>query len=216
MDSLNAKITDMQKYIQEHSNLLLGQQNQMSNIVYNEKNRLLEKQSSIDNAYSSQQRAAYLNNNLQKQYNAFNKILVVILIGASLLFVLALFNPYLTFLPSFFTPIIYIIVISTVIIYSLVIYFDIRNHDPLNYDKLYFKQMISTTSNEDNSGSDLSDNSSNELTCSNQGCCTEDSTTWDPDTAKCIIKKTNVDPAKSGFTNITPNHPYEYGDYSKY
>ena len=218
LNKLNDNITKMQSGIKIHSNVLLGQQRAMNDIVNTENNRLVDKKRNIEDAYSSQQRAVYLNNNLQKKYNAYNKILIVVFIGALVLFILGLLAPYLTFLPPFFVPIKYIGVISTVVIYSLVIYWDIRKHDPLNYDKLYLKPLPSTDSSgeEDTSGNDESDSSSNELSCNNESCCAE-GTTWSNITGQCIIQATTTEAdIVDGFRAISPNSQYEYTDYSKY
>jgi hypothetical protein len=217
LNKLNDNISKMQTGIQVHSNLLLGQQRAMSDIVNNENNRLIDKQRNIENAYSSQKRAVYLNNNLQKKYNAYKKILIIVFIGALVLFILGLLAPYLTFLPPLFVPIKYIGVISTVVIYSLVIYWDIRKHDPLDYDKLYLKPLSSTgVSGEDTSGNDESDSSSNELTCNNESCCAE-GTTWSSITGQCIIQESSSDKdIVDGFRSISPNSQFEYSDYAKY
>ena len=93
LSKLNDNISKMQTGVQVHSNLILGQQRAMSDIVTTENNRLVDKQRNVENAYSSQQRAVYLNNNLQKKYNAYTKIIIVIFIGALVLFILGLLAP---------------------------------------------------------------------------------------------------------------------------
>jgi hypothetical protein len=205
VDSINS----LNRNVNQIQSNLLAQQNNVNNIVTNENSRLNYRKQSIDNAYSTQKRAVYLNDNLQKQYNAFNKILVVVLIGAAVLLILGLLEPYLTFLPPFFIPIKYITIFSTVIIYSLVIYFDIQKHDPLNYDKLYLRHMTSNTSI---SGDDMSYNDttttdfSHNASCNNEACCTI-GTVWDPINGNCVIE---------GFDNISPAGDFEFVDYSKY
>jgi hypothetical protein len=135
-NSLNSLQTNLDS-VDSKSNALLTKQESVNTIVTNEKNRLDQKKENIDNAYSSQQRAIYMNDNISKRYNAYSKILIAAVIGAFVLFVIALLQSYLLFIPSFIFIIIYISILSGVLIYSISIYVDIRKHEQIDYDRIY-------------------------------------------------------------------------------
>jgi len=147
LDGLNTKLTTLQG----QSNTLLTKQDSVNTILTNEHSRLEEKKQSVDNAYSSQQRAIYMNDNIQKKYNAYSKILIAVVIGAAILFALSFLQSYVPFIPSSIFVISYIIIISTVAIYSINIYRDIQRHERLDYDRLYMKPM-SASDRMDSSG----------------------------------------------------------------
>jgi hypothetical protein len=209
LGTLNTTISNLQPSLttlQQYSSSVLSQQNSMNTIVNNESSRLNDKKQSIDNAYSSQQRAVYLTDNTQKQYNGYSKMLVVIVIGASVLFLLGILQPYLTFLPPFFIPIKYVTVFATVFIYCFLIYQDIQKHDPMNYDRIHQKTMDASGMDVSGSNSSTSDSSSNSIFCSNNACCAT-GTFFDTSLNQCL-------PNKQGFENINPVGAYEYSDYS--
>lgn len=205
---LNTNITALNtnlNNIQGQSNVTLAQQQSMNTIVNNEHTRLNDKKQTIDNAYSSQERAIYMNENIQKRYNSYSKILIIWVIALVVLFILNLTEPYLTFLPPLFFPLKYITVFSSVFIYTFLIYNDIQKHERLDYDRLYNKPLDASYS--DISG--ITDTSSNDISngCVNEACCSE-GTTWDISSGTCL-------PNRQGFDNMN-NTPFEYSDYSKY
>jgi len=144
--------------IQGQSNTLLTHQDSVNTIVTNEQSRLEQKKQSVDNAYSSQQRAVYMNDNVQKRYNAYSKILVAIVIGGAVLLALTFLQSYVPFIPSSVFMISYIIIISTVAIYSIAVYIEIQRHERLDYDRLYVKPLSDSSGMLDYSSSEISYN----------------------------------------------------------
>ena len=199
ISSLNANLNT----IQSQSNATLAQQQSMDQIVTNEKVRLNEKKQTVDNAYSSQQRAIYMNENVQKRYSAYSKILIIWVIAAFVLFLFNLIEPYMTFLPPFFFPIKYVTIFSTVFIYTFLIYNDIQKHERLDYDRLYNKPLDASFT--DISG--YSDMSYSMAGCVNEACCAS-GTIWDSSSGTCLAPN-------EGFVNMD-NSQYEYNDYGKY
>lgn len=199
ISSLNTNLNT----IQGQSNVTLAQQQSMDQIVSNEKVRLNEKKQTVDNAYSSQQRAIYMNENLQKRYSAYSKILIIWVIAAFVLFLFNLIEPFMTFLPPFFFPIKYVTIFSTVFIYTFLIYNDIQRHERLDYDRLYNKPLDASYT--DISG--YSDVSYSMAGCINEVCCAS-GTVWDPSSGTCSA-------LNEPFGNMD-NSQYEYNDYGKY
>jgi hypothetical protein len=202
INSLNNNL----KTIQGQSNATLSQQQSMNQIVSNETIRLNDKKQTVDNAYSSQQRAIYMNENIQKRYSAYTKIIIIWVIAAFVLFILNLIEPYMTFLPPLFFPLKYITIFSTVFIFSFIIYMDIQKHERLDYDRLYNKPLDASFS--DISGYSDSSYNYSMAGCINEECCAT-GTVWDSSSGTCLAKR-------QGFENMYENTPYEYTDYAKY
>jgi len=201
VSTLNDSLTS----VQGQSNATLAQQQSMNQIVSNETARLNDKKQTVDNAYSSQQRAIYMNENVQKRYSAYTKIIVIWVIAAFVLLIFNLIEPFMTFLPPFFFTIKYITVFATVFIYTFIIFNDIQKHERLDYDRLYNKPLDASYS--DISYSDTSSNFSM-AGCVNEVCCAS-GTIWDSSSGTCLANRL-------GFQNIYENTPYEYTDYAKY
>lgn len=192
--------------IQGQSNTLLTHQDSVNTIVTNEQSRLEQKKQSVDNAYSSQQRAVYMNDNVQKRYNAYSKILVAIVIGGAVLLALTFLQSYVPFIPSSVFMLSYIIIISTVAIYSIAVYIEIQRHERLDYDRLYVKPLGSGS---DTSSSEISYNL-NVGGCINEQCCVSGQTyTVTNGVGQCLQGFQNM----SGLGNINQE---EFTNYSKY
>jgi NADH:ubiquinone oxidoreductase subunit 3 (subunit A) len=200
--------------IQGQSNAAISKQQDMQTIVEQEQSRLEEKKSSIDNAYSSQQRAIYMNDNTQKRYNAYSRILFIVVIILFIIFALILIQPYLLFIiPSIIFNVVIIGLASFMIIYCLGIYFEIERHEKIDYDRYYNKRLTAGLGDTSNNY----DNSFNYDTsfsfCANSSCCAP-GTFFDTTIHQC--SPGNPPGFKQGFQNIADNSPYEYSEYSKY
>jgi len=199
-DNVNHLQTNLNT-VQSQSNVILGHQTDMTNIVSDEQSRLVQKKMSVDNAYSSQLRAIYMNDNIQKRYNAYLKIIVAFVIGASVVFAISFLSTKLPIPPMAITAI-YIIVLSGVMIYSIIVYSEIQKHERLDYDRLYVKPL--TSDSYDASGGE-DDSSYNFYFCQNEHCCVSGSTTFDISLGKCVKVE--------HFENM---YPSEYTSYAPY
>lgn len=153
--SLNANLDQ----INDKTNSILTGQYEVSNIVNQEKGRLIEKKNSVDNAYSSQVRSIYMNDNMNKRYNAYLKILYALVIVLIIVFILSMIGNYFPFIPSFVLSIIYIGLFSFTMIYSITIYSEIQRHDRMDYDKLKLRRATYggvDNNDNDSSGNDIS------------------------------------------------------------
>lgn len=214
LSTLNANTGILQNNlaaIQSQSNAALDGQQNTNAIINSETARLNDKKSSIDNAYSSQQRAIYINDNVAKRYNAYSRILFIIVIVLFVIFGLVMLQPILIFIPSVVFNLIFIGLSSFMIIYSLIIYFEIERHEKIDYDRIYNKPITAPL---DSSFSDFSYNIDTSFGfCSNNSCCAT-GTYFDTTIHQCLPG--NPPGYKEGFTTISENSPYEYSEYSRY
>jgi len=206
---LNTKLTTLQG----QSNALLTKQDSVNTIVTNEHNRLEQKKESVDNAYSSQQRAIYMNDNIQKRYNAYSKMLIALVIGATILFALSFLQSYVPFIPSFIFIISYIIIISAVTIYSINIYKDIQKHERLDYDRLYMKPMSDADNVVISSSGDFSLNLPTSGLCGSGTVMRFVTDQYGIITPTCLPSSTNGFQNMDGLGNL--NHE-EFTSYSEY
>lgn len=189
--------------INDKTNTLLTQQVEVSNIVNQEQGRLSDKKKSVDNAYSSQVRSIYMNDNINKRYNAYLKILYALVIVLIIVFILSIIGNYFPFIPSFVLNIIYIGLFSFTMIYSNTIYSEIKTHDRIDYDKLKLRRAADgglDISGNDSSGNDLSGNVT--------GLCAE----INPINGKCVRLLDGF----SSMNELSSLNTYEFTDYSRY
>jgi len=202
ISSLNTNLDN----INGKTNTLLTQQLEVSDIVNQEKNRLDSKKQSIDNAYSSQVRSIYMNDNINKRYNAYLKILYALVIVLIIVFIISMIGNYFPFIPSFVLSIIYIGLFSFIIIYSITIYSEIQRHDRIDYDKLKLRKATDgrlDISGNDSSGNDLSGNVI--------GICPGGSKAALDEKGNCTNKE-----SFSEMNELSTLNTYEFTDYSRY
>lgn len=134
-NSINTLNTNLDT-IQNKSSTFLANQDEVLNIVNQEKNRLEQKRQSIDNAHSSQVRSTQLNDSINKRYKAYLKILYVFIIVLVITLIIHFIGKYFPIIPAFILTFIYIGLFSFAIIYSISLYFEIQRHEKIIYDRL--------------------------------------------------------------------------------
>jgi hypothetical protein len=102
--SLNANLSA----VQDKSMFVLTQQGEIKKIVDAESTRLQQKKQGVDSAYSSQVRATYVNDNMQKRYHAYLYILFVVVIVLIIVFFLSMMGNYFPIIPPLLLNIIYV------------------------------------------------------------------------------------------------------------
>lgn len=187
--------------IQNKSNTLLSQQSEIKNIVDIEAQRLELKKNSVENAYTSQNRAVYINDNISKRNNAYLQILFAIVIALVIVFILSMMGSYFPVIPSIVLNIIYVCIFSVIIIYSISIYSEIQTHDRIDYDKLKLKKAT-VAGNSDISGN--YDASANATTRTSGFCTTVDSNGVCTELFTCMGN------------NLQTVDSYEFKNYSRY
>jgi hypothetical protein len=130
--------------IQTKSNILLSQQEEIKRIIDVENARLIQKTTQVDQEYPSKVRAVFMNDNLQKRYNAYLKILVVMVISLVIMFIVSLLSKFFPMISPMIVNIIFVIILSIAIILCIGIYTEIQTHDNMNYDKLKVVNKINT------------------------------------------------------------------------
>ena len=194
--------------IQTKSNILLSQQEEIQKIINTENARLIEKRTQVDQEYPSKVRAVYMNDNLQKRYNAYLNILVVLVISLVIMFIISFISRFLPGISPMIINIIYIIIISVTVIISYIMYTEIQTHDRMDYDKLKLKKLSDSTDQSNNlMNTDVSNNNNVEYGRCGNG-------TYLNKNGECQIGM------RLGFTEMSGElqnlNTYEFTNYSRY
>lgn len=193
--------------INNKSDTLLTGQMSLSGIINDEQDRLNQKKQSVDNAYSSQVRSIYMNDNIVKRNNAYLKILYVLVIVLVIAFIISMLGNYFTIISPFILNFIYIGLFSFAVIYSISIYSEIQKHERIDYDKLKLGKATKPGydySTKDSSGNDNSGNSV-------YGNCAQ----LNPVTGNCTKLITNDKESFSG-NELSSSNNSEFTHYSRY
>ena len=170
------------------SSQLLTDQSKVKDIVDTEKQRLLSKKQSIDNALIGKKREIELNDSYQKKQKEYNKIKMAWIFTLAIYVLLTVLSNYVPFIPSFVTSLILIVVLVAATIYSINIYIEISRRDKLYFDKLDLSAPATTlpiASKKDSSnGTDLL-KGMNLYGCVGSYCCSK-GTKWDSTMSKCV------------------------------
>ena len=193
--------------IQTKSSILLAQQEEIQRIVNTEQARLIEKTTQVNQEYPSKVRAVIMNDNIQKRYNAYLKILVVMVISLVIMFLVSFISKFLPFISPMIVNIIHIIVLSIAVILCIGIYTEIQTHDRMYYDKLKLKKPYEATSSTDiSNNTDSTNNLPDEFGKCGSGTYLNNGV--------CVVGN------RSGFTEMTNGlqslNTYEFTDYSRY
>jgi hypothetical protein len=221
----------------------LARQDITYNIVSTEADRLQNKKSSVDNAYASTQRMIQLNNNYQKRYWDYTKIIIVWTGVLALYLIMNLLQKYFPIIPSILVDILILIAVITAAVYSFTIYYNLRNFDLMNYGQINPAPPVvskdQSETNEKNLKNQIQSAQSgnlptdpNQLNCLQNGlfyntvngltkCYSYPGTgaSLDSNMAGNIItlgSSSTIVNLKQGFQNIQANGEYEFNDYVSY
>lgn len=170
------------------SSQILTDQLKVKDIVDTEKQRLLSKKQSIDNALIGKKREIELNDSYQKRQAEYNKIKIAWVFALAIFVLFTILTKHLSFLPSFIFNGLLIIVLFATAIYSISIYIEISRREKIDFDKLNLsapattlpiaKKSDSTKDNDLLGGMNL-------YGCVGSYCC-NDGTKWDQNISKCV------------------------------
>ena len=253
--TLTTKITQLQTELESayasletanvSSNNVLTHQEDVSDIVNTEKDRLLLKKQSIDNALVGKKRAIELNDSYQKKQAEYNKIKYAWVIALAISVILVISKKKFEFLPSFMFDLFTILVLFGASIYTISILIDVSRREKTNFNKLDLPDPAARTAAELQSaakaaskeeGGDLL-GGMNLYGCVGSYCCSP-GTKWENDISKCVhddnytgadagagaVEKqpfTTMSTAKYGnkrrinINNVKENYANEYDNYSK-
>ena len=192
--------------ISNQSNKILTEQEKMQKILDTENGRLESKRSQVDSEYSNKVRQIFMNDNLQKKYNAYLKITIVFICILVIIYLINILSLYFPIIPSILINILYVIIFSGGVIYSIMIYNEIQRHDQMDFDKLKFRKPDNATSS-----SSITINDETQFTSYTFGMCGE-GTYYDQGTCRPV--KVNTFTTKNN--ELQNLNTYEYTNYSFY
>jgi hypothetical protein len=196
-------------------NGVLNHQQEMKDILDNERNRVEQKKGTIDNAYTGKMRAVTLNESYRLRYNHIFKIILVIIVTLILFVLITYMSKAYPFIPSSVFEILTIFVISVGIfsVYFLTI-------NMIKRSKVYFDQLaipsplkgntvgISEQKGKNKSLQDLLAETDLNF-CIGSDCCAY-GTVWDAGNASCMGNSSLM--RGGAFTTISES--YNLGEFS--
>ena len=208
---------------------ILDKQEETSNIINTEKDRLLLKKQGIDNALIGKQRAIALNDSYRLKQSQFTNIKVTMVITLAICILLVLLGRRYPAFPSILITLSILIVLLIGVGYSLFLYSIISSRSKLNYNELDLGGPKVLTPEEEKAGQLRARKAGNLLgTINSEGCvgsdCCSDGTAWNKELSKCIVfdetKETNTNVVKvQAFTTMNGkslvNSPSEYDNYGR-
>ena len=129
------KINDVLENKSVSTEDLLLKQNQISNILDIESNRLKQKERDVEQALQGQKRMIQINKSYGQRYQAFNGILYATIISFLLIILLILEAKYFNIIPEFIQTILYIIIFATALGYIMFLIVDIDSRKKMDFDK---------------------------------------------------------------------------------
>ena len=226
------------------SNNVLTHQEDVADIVDTEKDRLLIKKQSIDNALVGKKRAIELNDSYQKKQAEYNKIKFAWVIALAISVILVISKKTFVFLPSFIFDLFTILVLLGASIYTISILVEVSRREKINFNKLDLPDPAARTAAElqaaakaasKEEGGDLL-GGMNLYGCVGSYCCSP-GTKWDNDITKCVhddeydpnkiqdeataetfntmINTQHINKRRININNVKENCANEYDNYSK-
>ena len=197
----------------QYSSQVLTNQKQMSDIVSSELTRLQQKKKSIDNALTTRERVAELNNSYRLRYIEYTKMIAIVVLALVVFIAARMAGKYFPAIPSIVIDIVYILLFcgTCILLYNQMAY--IQNRDVLYFDRLNLNgpnmKSAAQIAN-DKKASGLSGDllgSINIGACVGETCCSE-GTIWDLSNSVCVPSKApNTDSKDSESNDVT-----EYDD----
>lgn len=226
---LNKQITTLQAELDTMNNVynnsnitnadLLTKQQQVHNILDEEKKRLEKQKSVIETEYVVKQREMQFNDSYRLRQHEVNKMLTVVVFGLFLMIALILVNRHYSFLTDSAMTIAMVVIISLVGIYCLNQIFKILLRSHMDFTKLAMdepEELKKQSAKADES--DLL--AANDLEyCVGPACCHE-GTSFDNEQLLCVpdAELEESEEITETFQNLQPsmcNSPYEEGKYAK-
>ena len=240
---LESAYTSLETANVSSSNVLTHQED-VADIVDTEKDRLLIKKQSIDNALVGKKRAIELNDSYQKKQAEYNKIKFAWVIALAISVILVISKKTFVFLPSFMFDLFTILVLLGASIYTISILIEVSRREKINFNKLDLPDPAARTAAElqaaakaasKEEGGDLL-GGMNLYGCVGSYCCSP-GTKWDNDITKCVhddeydpneiqdeataetfntmINTQHINKRRININNVKENCANEYDNYSK-
>ena len=248
IDDLQTQLENAHKSFKDanvSSNNVLTHQKDVTNIVDTEKDRLLRKKQSIDNALVGKKRAIELNDSYQKKQAEYNKIKYAWVMALAISVILVISKKKFEFLPSFMFDVLTILVLFGASIYTISILIEVSRREKINFNKLDLPDPAARTAAELQAAAKAASNEEggdllggmNLYGCVGSYCCSP-GTKWENDISKCVHDDnytgtgtgsdavgqqpfTTMPIAQYGnkrrinINNVKENYANEYDNYSK-
>ena len=251
---LNSKVTSLQSNLDtlykdfnqsnKSSSAVLARQQEVSEIIDEEQQRLEEKKQSIDNALAGKHRAIDLNEAYRMRQSQMLKMKVVFVIVLAICIMITLLSRRFPIIPSIFISLIQMIVLLIGGIYCLFLYSSIASRSKMNYNELDLAGPTLPSAAEVAASQAAAGKAGNLLGtinpagCTGSDCCFE-GTMWDKAKLKCVPVPASTAnaastaapapaatpapaavPTASGFTTMGQSGPFahspsEYDSYGK-
>ena len=186
------------------SSQVLTDQEKVKSIIDTEKDRLLLKKQSIDNALSGKKREIELNDSYQKKQSEYNKIKIAWIFALAIYVFITILKNHLPIIPSFINDLILITTFAAVSIYSINIFIEIYRREKINFNKLNLAPptIIPIVAKKDSGRESDLLKGMNLYGCVSSYCCSE-GTKWDSAMSKCVHDPT-YDPNKNKDETTAP------------
>lgn len=248
------KIDDLQTHLENahksfkdanvSSDNVLTRQEEVTDIVTTEKDRLMLKKQSIDNALVGKKREIELNDSYQKKQAEYNKIKLTWVIALAISVLSIILKKQLSFVPSFIFDLVTIIVLFGASIYTISVLVEVSRREKINFNKLDLPEPVARTADElraaaaaaaKEEGGDLL-SGMNLYGCVGSYCCSP-GTKWDNDVSKCVhddeydpneiqdessteefntmINTQHINKRRININTVKDNYANEYDNYSK-
>ncbi len=218
-------VADKYKETSVSSRDILTHQNEITDMVKQETERLASKKTNIDTALEGQQRMTMLNDSYRRKYSFYLKMVLTVLTLTILFVIIKFLSSKVPGIPGSVWDLILIIIFSVGFIYLYYTFTDMRRRDTMNFNKLFFtspdpKKAASQAKllTQDNTGKQslMSFMKGVGGACSGAACCQDDNLTYNEESKVCVLSD------NSGFTImndtdlVKPTEPDEFSNYGKY
>lgn len=205
--NINELIKNYNKVVMSYTNIgttydvVLQNQNTLSNIINTEQDRLEEKKELVDTSIFEQKRAQSLNESYRQKYNYYIYIIVAVISLFVSFIVIGEVSKTITFIPSIIYDLLYIASISVVGFFIYFTMLDIARRDHMDFSKINVNppKKLSADELEKQRDSNYGGVDMMPKFCVGSDCCNPDDdtspTTWDVATGKCVIPPTDDMPA---------------------
>ena len=136
---LTSKLNSMNTNLagsQAQANAVIYKQKLVNDILETEKQRLDAKKANIDTAMQGQKRMIALNNNYQKRYAAYTKIMIALTIGIVIYIFMDKLMVLMPFIPQIVFYLIIIVILGLIIGYCYLVWIDVQRRELTNFDEV--------------------------------------------------------------------------------
>jgi len=197
--NIDVLIKNYNKVVKSYSNIdssydvVLQNQNTLSNIINTEQSRLEEKKELVDTSIFEQKRAQSLNESYRQKYNYYIYIIVAVISLFVSFIVIGEVSKTITFIPSVVYDLLYIASISVVGFFIYFTMLDIARRDHMDFSKINVNppKELSADELEKQRDSNYGGVVMMPKFCVGSDCCNPDDvnypTIWDIETGRCVI-----------------------------